>query len=59
MNNLWSLQLSKQETKELVNNFRIGILSLEEPLFNKNEIDKVASEIEEYLMKNHTIENEE
>ncbi|MBN1186409.1 MAG: hypothetical protein JXB49_29305 [Bacteroidales bacterium] len=59
MNNLWSLQLSKQETKELVNDFRIGIMSLEETLFNKNEIDKIASEIEEYLLKNHTKEDEE
>ena len=59
MNNLWNLQLSKEETKELVNDFRTGILSLEETLFNKNEIDRVASEIEDYLMKNHTQKEEE
>jgi len=57
MNHLLNTQFSVEETKELVNDFKIGVLSLENSLFNKNEIDKIAGEIEDYLMKHHTKQN--
>lgn len=48
------LQLTEEETKELVRDFTTGILSCDDSLFNRNEIQTVAKEIEDYLMNNFT-----
>ena len=38
------LQLTEEETKELVRDFTTGIISCDDSLFNRNEIQTVAKE---------------
>lgn len=46
--------LTVEETKELVDELTISILTNENTLFSRNEIKTIANEIETYLLSNYT-----